>query len=563
MPEGIPGSVGRRGLLGGAGAVSAVALAGLGGVPAHAARRPSASAGAAAADVVRAGDVRYAALRTGNNQRYVATPDYVALIRDTGDAVRAVQRAVDGGKRVSVRGGGHCFEDFACHPEVEVLLDTSLLDTVDYDPAMGAFEVGPGARLLHVYERLSTGWGVTIPGGICHSVGAGGHIAGGGYGLLSRSHGLVVDHLHAVELVTVDQRGRAQAVVASRDDRGALGDLFWAHTGGGGGNFGVVTRYWFRTPDTRGLPPSRQLPASPEKVLVSAFDIPWDQLDESSFRRIVANFAAWHERFKAPGTPESHLSSLVNISHRAHGSIGVFTQIDSGVRGARDVLAAYNAALLAGTAVAPGSLDRPNGELPALPGLLQPRELPWLQATKLVGTNNPTITNPTSRGAHKSAYLNEAFSPEQTGVLYDAMTKPGFENPDTMLVMFSFGGKVNDVDPAATANAQRRSAFKICLQTFWEDEADDDYLIGWERETFEGMFRATGGVPVPGGQADGCYINYPDRDMQDPERNTSGVPWSALYYLGNYPRLQRAKALWDPTDFFRHRMSIELPEVAR
>jgi FAD/FMN-containing dehydrogenase len=68
-----------------------------------------------------------------------------------------------------------------------VLLDTSLLDTVDYDPSMDAFEVGPGARLLHVYERLSTGWGVTIPGGICHSVGAGGHIAGGGYGLLPKS----------------------------------------------------------------------------------------------------------------------------------------------------------------------------------------------------------------------------------------------------------------------------------------------------------------------------------------------------------------------------------------
>lgn len=563
MTEVARNTLGRRAILGAAGAAGAASAVGLAGLDAAPAQAVGASAMRSTGDIVRDGDVRYPALRTGNNQRYVATPDYVALVRDTDDAVRAVQRAVDAGKRVSVRGGGHCFEDFACHPDVEVLLDTSLLDTVEYDERMGAFVVGPGARLLHVYERLSTGWGVTVPGGICHSVGAGGHVAGGGYGLLSRSYGLVVDHLHAVEVVTVDKRGKARAVVATREDRGELGDLFWAHTGGGGGNFGVVTRYWFRSPGTRGLPPSRQLPPSPARVLVSAYDLPWDQLDEESFRRIVANFAAWHETYKAPGTPESHLSSLVNISHRAHGSIGVFTQIDAGVAAAREVLDAYNAALLAGTSVQPASLERRTGELPALPGLQEPRELPWLQATKLVGTNNPTITNPTSRGAHKSAYLNEAFTAEQTGVLYQAMTKPGFENPDTMLVMFSFGGQVNAVDRAATANAQRRSAFKICLQTFWQDEQDDAYYIGWERETFEGLFAATGGVPVPGGQTDGCYINYPDRDMQDPARNTSGVPWSRLYYLDNYPRLQRAKAAWDPTDFFRHRMSVELPGAER
>lgn len=562
MPETRRGTLSRRSVLGAAGGASAAAT-GLTAPGAAAAQASHQEAARNSWDVVREGDVRYPALRTGNNQRYVATPDYVALVRDTQDTVRAVQRAVDTDKRVSVRGGGHCFEDFACHPEVEVLIDTSLLDAVGYDERVGAFEVGPGARLLHVYERLSTGWGVTVPGGICHSVGAGGHVAGGGYGLLSRSYGLVVDHLHAVEVVTVDERGKARAVVATRGDRGALGDLFWAHTGGGGGNFGVVTRYWFRTPGTGGLPAARQLPPSPASVLVSAYDVPWEQLDEASFRRIVANFAAWHETYKMPGTPESHLSSLVNISHRAHGSIGVFTQIDAAVRGARGVLHDYNAALLAGTSVLPGSLDRATGELPALPGLQEPRELPWLQATKLVGTNNPTITNPTSRGAHKSAYLNEAFTAEQTGVLYEAMTKPGFENPDTMLVMFSFGGKVNAVDRTATANAQRRSAFKICLQTFWQDETDDAYYIGWERETFEGLFAATGGVPVPGGQTDGCYINYPDRDTRDPQRNTSGVPWSRLYYLDNYPRLQRTKAAWDPTDFFRHRMSVELPEARR
>lgn len=510
--------------------------------------------------VVRPGDRRYLELQTGNNQRFVATPDYVHLVHDTAETVVAVQTAVSTGRRVSVRGGGHCFSDFVCNPEIEVIIDTGAMDQIAWDPKLKAFEVGPGARLLEVYEDLSRDWGVILPGGICYGVGIGGHVAGGGYGLLTRSHGLIVDHLHAVEVVTVDRQGKARAVVARRGDTGTRGDLFWAHTGGGGGNFGVVTRYWFRSPSADGSDPSAALPPAPETVFVSTYDIPWADLDETRFKRVLQNFGSWHEQHRDPGTPQSHLSSLFNLSHRAHGSLGVFTQIDASVPAAEQVVTDYNAALLAGTGLVPGSLDRPVGELPAMPGLTTPRRMPWLQASRMVGTNNPTITNPSSRGAHKSAYLKRSFSADQADVIYRQMTLEGFDNPDTMMVMFSFGGQVNAVAEDATANAQRGTAFKICLQTFWQDEADDDYFLGWERDTFEGVFAATGGVPVPGEDADGCYINYPDKDMADPTRNTSGVPWSTLYYKGNYPRLQQAKLSWDPTDFFRHSLSVELPE---
>lgn len=515
------------------------------------------------ASIVRPGDARYVGLQTGNNQRFRATPDYVRLIASTDDAVNAVEEASRTGKRVSVRGGGHCFADFVCNPAIQVILDTSPLNRVYFDKAMNAFAVEPGARLINVYETLSTNWGVTIPGGICYSVGIGGHIAGGGYGLLSRSHGLVVDHLYAVEVVTLDDHGKAKAVVATRDSTGDLADLWWAHTGGGGGNFGVVTKYWFRSPGARGTNPATLLPAVPAGVLVSTYAIPWEGLNEEKFRRIVDNFGAWHEKHKAPGPPESHLSSLFNVSHKAHGSLGVFTQIDASVPNARAVIDEYNSALLAGTGLEPQSLDHPVGELPAMPGLAKPRELPWLQATKLVGSNNPTITNPTSRGAHKSAYLQRSFTPEQISVLYRQMTLDGFNNPDTMLVLFSFGGAVNAVSDHATANAQRSSAFKMCLQTFWVEPDEDDYYLGWERDTYQGMFATTGGVPVPGDGADGCYINYPDTDVRDPKHNTSGVPWSALYYKGNYPRLQKTKARWDPRNFFRHSLSIELPGGTR
>lgn len=555
--------LGRRHFLGGSAAAAVVgSLAVLETVGA-----PAAQAGATPArpdgSVIGAADSRYRDLMTGNNQRFVARPEYVRLITSTKDAEDAVRRAVRTGKKVSVRSGGHCFADFVCNPSIEVILDVSPMNAVYYDKKMRAFAVEPGARLMNVYETLYKNWGVTIPGGICYSVGVGGHIAGGGYGLLSRSHGLVTDHLYAVEVVTVAANGKVKATVASRDDKGALNDLWWAHTGGGGGNWGIVTKYWFRSLGAAGSDPSDQLINAPSTVLVSAISIPWHQLDETKFRRLITNFGAWHEKYRKPGTPESHLSSLFNVSSKAHGSLGMFTQIDASRPDAKGVMARYVASILQGVAVTPAPLDTPTGELPAMPDFFTTREIPWLQATRLVGTDNPVITNPTSRGAHKSAYLNRRFENDQIDVLYRQMSRPDFTNPNTMLVLFSFGGQVNAVAPNATANVQRRSAFKLCLQTFWPDESDDDFFLGWERETFEGMFASTGGVPVPNEQLDGCYINYPDVDMADPAHNRSGTGWQELYFKTNYPRLQQAKLAWDPTNFFTHSLGIELPGTPR
>lgn len=513
--------------------------------------------------VVTPEDSRYLELRTGNNARFVARPDYVRLISDAADAEAAVRDAVRSGKRVSVRSGGHCFADLVCHPDVEVILDLSTMTDVYYDHAMRAFAVEPGARLLQVYEKLFKGWGVTIPGGICFGVGAGGHIAGGGYGLLSRSHGLVVDHLYAVEVVTVDAARRVRTRVATRDSKGALGDLWWAHTGGGGGNFGVVTKYWFRSPDAVGTDPSAQLVKAPSRVLVNALSFPWAQIDRREFDRLMTNWNEWHERYREPGAPEAHLSSLFNLNHLAHGSLGMFTQIDADAPDASGVLRRFVEKITDGVNVRTAPMDTPSGELGAMPEFYDTQALSWMQATKTVATNNPTINSPTSRGMHKSAYFRRGFTPEQLDVMWTQLTRPDFTNPDTMMVVFSFGGQVNAVAPDATANAQRDSIFKICLQTFWQDGADDDFYVGWERETFEALFPRSGGVPVPDDQVDGCYINYPDTDMADPARNRSGVPWSTLYYKGNYPRLQRAKQRWDPTNYFTHSLGVELPGQER
>ncbi|MFD3472536.1 FAD-dependent oxidoreductase [Streptomyces sp. NPDC058682] len=543
--------------------VGGAAVAGALSGPVAAAAAPNASGDAARAaaagtgSVVRPGDPRYEMLTTGNNQRFVARPDYIKMVRSTADAERALRDAVRAGKRVSVRSGGHCFADFAAHSGTQVIIDFSEMTHVGYDPKFRAFVVEAGARLINVYEALYKGWGVTIPGGICYSVGAGGHIAGGGYGLLSRAHGLVVDHLYAVEVVVTDGKGGVRTVVATREKNDPNRELWWAHTGGGGGNFGLVTRYWFRSPGAKGSDPSEQLISPPSKVLVSAVDFPWEQLTEAKFTRLLKNFGAWHAANSAPDSPYRNLSSLFNVSSKAHGSLGMFTQVDATVPNARKLLDDYLAAITAGTGVTPKALTRPTGELPAMPQFAEPRTLPWLQATRLVGTNNPVITNPTSRGAHKSAYMRKNFTDHQISALYRYMSRPDFKNPDTMLVLFSFGGQVNAMAPDATANAQRSSIFKMCFQTFWQEESEDAFYLGWLRDLYEDFFSATGGVPLIDDSTDGCYINYPDRDITDPRRNRSGVPWQTLYYKDNYPRLQQVKRTYDPSDFFRHSMSIK------
>ncbi|MCM3299660.1 FAD-binding oxidoreductase [Streptomyces sp. R02] len=548
----------RRSVLAG----TAVAIAATALETGPAATAATAATGAAPdAVTILPGDPRYADLVVGNNSRWVARPDSVRLVRTTEQVVRAVQEAVDGNKRISVRSGGHCYADFVFNPEVRVVIDTSLLDTVGYDERLKAFEVGAGSTLLHAYESLFKGWGVTIPGGMCYSVGMGGHISGGGYGMLSRRHGLTVDHLYAVEVVVVDANGKARSVVATREADDPNRDLWWAHTGGGGGNFGVVTRYWFRSPDATGTDPASLLPKPPKEVLVSALALPWSELNKVSFVSLVRKFGAWHEKNGSVGSAAASLCSFLMMNHRANGSIGLLTQIDATVPDAKKVLDDFLAevtASLSDTAVRP--MSDPVGELGALPDLFTPQALPWLHSVKLLGTSNPTLTNPTLRGHHKSAYLRRNITEAQAAAMYRHLTRTDHENPASMVVLLSYGGKINTVASGDTASVQRDSVFKGLFQSFWAGAENDAANIGWTRDVYGEVFSSGGGYPVPGVATDGCYINYPDADITDPKVNTSGVPWYTLYYKDNYPRLQRIKAAYDPRNIFRHSQSITLPD---
>jgi hypothetical protein len=465
------------------------------------------------------------------------------MISSAEDAEQAVRDAVQAGRRVSVRSGGHCLGDLVSNPEVEAILDLSRMKSIDYDPALRAVAIGPGARLIDVYDTLYKRWGVTIPAGYCGSIGLGGHVAGGGHGPLSRAHGLAADHLYAAEVVVVDRARQVRRVIATRDKTDPNHDLCWAHTGGGGGNFGVVTRYWFRSPGAAGTQPADQLVSPPETVLVSAVEFPWDGLTETGFIRLMQNYGSWHEHHSDPGSPYQGLCSSFDVHHRARGSMLMYTQMDATVPNARRLLDDYLHAIQAGSGVVAKSVLGQELSL----------EMPWLKANRMFCTSVYGQMNPAHRAVHKSAFLRRAFSTEQAATVYRYMSASDYTNPDTVLIFVSYGGQINAMPPDATASAQRSATYTIYFETYWADPQDDSFYVDWTRRLYRDLFAATGGVPAP----EGCYINCPDNDIADPAWNRSGIPWQTLYFQDNYPRLQQVKRRWDPTNFFRHRLSID------
>ncbi|MDJ0464458.1 FAD-binding oxidoreductase [Streptomyces sp. H27-C3] len=517
------------------------------------------SIGGKAITTVLPGDDRYQELTVGHNTRWVGTPDSVKVVHTTGQVVQAVQEAVNANKRVAVRGGGHCYADFVFNSAVKTVIDMTQLDEVSYDPFTKSFVVEAGSTLLHAYQALYKGWGVSLPAGLCYSVGIGGHISGGGFGLLSRQYGVTVDHLYAVEVVTVDRQGRARCVMATREKRDPNRELWWAHTGGGGGNFGVVTRYFFRSPDATGSVPADQLMTPPKDVYLSAVALPWADFDKEKFTALVTRYGDWHERNSTVESRSHGLTSLLVMNTRADGVIGVITQLDASVPGAQQLIEDYLGEITSAAGVTAQPLTQSVGEQGPLPAFFTPRKLPWLTSVRMLGTNNPELTNPTLRSANKSAYHRKGFTAAQAGVLYKHLTRPDFTNTVANIMLFGYGSKVNTVPEETTACAQRSSIFKALYATQWSTPADDAKNTAWLREVYGEVYSATGGYPVPNASTDGCYVNYPDIDITDPAQNTSGVRWSTLYYKNHYARLQQIKKAYDPRNVFRHSQSVELP----
>lgn len=486
-------------------------------------------------------DPRYADLIGRRfNKRFSGRPDYFRLVGSTEETVEAVQDAVAENLRVVARSGGHCLEGFVADPDVRVVIDTSPMSGVAYDPDMEAFAVEAGTTVGEMVRKLYLGWVVTVPAGEAPEIGVGGHVLGGAFGFLCRELGLAADHLYGVEVVVVDETGTARSAVATREPSDPNRELWWAHTGAGGGNFGIVTRYWFRSPGVRGTDPASLLPRAPASIAIFRAEWSWEALDESGFVQLGRNYGTWCEGNSDPASPSAKLFSTLFLRSRPYGKIELKGLSTAGPE-AEGLIEEHLAAIENGV----GPPDRLDLERTTWLGFaLDPFPELFRAATGDVYFKG------------KDGFLRKRLTDRQLAVAHRQLGRADHEVPGGMLGLATYGGQVNAVPSDATASPQRDSIMTTACAAGWADPGDESRSLAWLREFYRELYADTGGVPAPGDRCDGAMINHPDVDLADPEWNTSGVPWHTFYYKDNYPRLQRVKARWDPLDIFHHALSI-------
>ncbi len=491
-------------------------------------------------------DPRYGDLvRRGFNKRFEGRPDYVRLVGSADDVVDAVQESVRSGRRLAVRSGGHCLEGFVANPDVRALIDMSPMTGVSWDPEMGAFAVEAGTTLGEMHRRMFMGWGVVLPVGQSPDIGIGGHACGSAFGWLHWQHGLAGDHLYAVEVVVVDEAKTARRVVATRESDDPNRELWWAHTGGGGGNFGVVTRYWFRSQGVDGRDPSRALPRAPASVVTLRAEWKWADMSDRAFATLLRNHGEWCERNSDASSAYATMFGVLTAGTKAFGKIelrGLSIDGDD----AELQLDQFLSAVGQGVGVHAREMTR----------------MSWLAFAvnpfpDFFAVSPGGVSASVARMKMKDALLKRRLSDRQAGVLYRALTRA--DAPGGFIGFATYGGRVNTVASDATAASQRASVIDSAYAVGWMDPADEARSLAWVRELYGEVFAELGGVPAPGEETEGALITHPDADLADPTWNTSRVPWHWMYYLGNYGRLQQVKARWDPRNVFQHVLSVRLP----
>lgn len=163
-------------------------------------------------------------------------PALIARCAGADDVVTAVRFARQYDLEVAVRGGGH---SIAGHSVCDggLMIDLSNMKAITVDP-QAQTATAAGGVVFGELDRATQAHGLATTGGVISHTGIGGLTLGGGLGHLMRKHGLTVDNLRAVDLVTPD--GELRHVTEQSDP-----DLFWGLRGGGG-NFGIATRFEYQ-----------------------------------------------------------------------------------------------------------------------------------------------------------------------------------------------------------------------------------------------------------------------------------------------------------------------------
>jgi FAD/FMN-containing dehydrogenase len=441
-------------------------------------------------EVLLPGDAGYDDARKIWNAMIDKRPAVIARCETTSDVVRGVNFARDNGLLLAVRGGGHNIAGHAICAD-GLVLDLSRMKAARVDPGRRRATIEAGATLADL-DAATQAHGLATPVGINSTTGIAGLTLGGGFGWLSRKHGMTVDNLESAEVVTA----AGEIVRAGATEHP---DLFWALRGGGG-NFGVVTRFEFRLH-----------PVGPD-VLSGLIVYPFAQAKAvlQQYRAFLAtapdDLTVWAVLRKAPPLPF--------LPPAVHG---------------KEILVL--ALLYAGDPKDGARLVEPLRTLATPVGEhvgVQPYAA-WQQAL------DPLLT----AGA-RNYWKSHNFTTLEDA-LFDVMLAAAgkLPSPQCEIILAAIGGATTRPAPDAMAYAHREAKVVMNVHGRWDDPGDDQRVIGWARDLFGAA------APFASGSA---YVNFMTADEGDRVRSAYGR---------NYPRLAQVKRTYDPENLFRVNQNIQ------
>ena len=441
--------------------------------------------------VLTSGDPGYDDARGIWNGLIDRRPALIVQCTGAADVVDAVNFARERGLLLSVKGGGHNVAGNAVN-DGGLVIDLSQMRGVHVEPSTQTVRVQGGA-LWGDCDREAQLFGLAVPGGVVSTTGIAGLTLHGGVGHLRRKHGLSIDSLVSVDIVTAD--GRLRRASATDNE-----DLFWA-VRGAGSNFGVVTSFEFRAH-----------PVGP-MVMVGAVFYP-----QEAARDVLP---AWRDYMAS--APEE-LSSLAFFWNVPPGE--PFPSEHHG----KPVL------ILAG--VYSGSVEDGEPVVQPLRELAQPLidlsgPWPWLGLQSGFDALFPSGDLRYWKSRAFAALPEEAIEE----IAEWAARRP---TPLTDITIWHHGGAMSRVDEAATAYAGRDAPFLVTGEVSWTDPAQSDEAIKWGRDFWAAMGRHSTG---------GLYLNFPGLGEENEELVKAG-------YGANYEQLAVLKAKYDPDNLFRMNLNI-------
>ncbi len=441
-------------------------------------------------EVLLPGDGGYDRARQIWNAMIDKRPAVIACCATTSDVVRAVNFARDNGLVLAVRGGGHNIAGSAL-VDGGIVIDLSAMKAAHVDPAARRVTVEGGA-LLSDLDAATQAYGLATPLGINSTTGIGGLTLGGGFGWLSRKYGLTVDNLESAEVVTA----AGDVVRASAAEHP---DLFWALKGGGG-NFGVVTRFELRLhpvgPDL--LSGLVVYPLSEAKAVLQQY--------RAFAAKAPDELTVWAVLRLAPPLPflpkEVHGTGMVALALLYAGDPEQGAPLVEPLRRFGTVLGEH-------VGVGPYAA--------------------WQQ------TFDPLLT----AGA-RNYWKSHNFSTLEDG-LFDAMiaSAGSLSSPQSEIFLAALGGAASRPASDAAAYPHRDARFVVNVHGRWDSAADDAGGIRWARGFYEAA------APFANG---GVYVNFLTADEGGRVRAAYGSNWD---------RLARVKRVYDPANLFRVNQNIQ------